>query len=146
VRVFLYIYVMEKSIDGYGVKYFASTNGHIKNSKGRVLKTWSSSGHLQVELYLNGIGKKHYVHRLIASTFLGSDNEGKVVNHKNGNKSDNRIENLEWCTQKENVMHYVEMYDQRYVSKVNISKLYSLNKDLDLKSFVEMLMKHKDKL
>ena len=58
------------------------------------------------KIYMDG--KTYRCHRLVAKTFL-DEIEGKtVVNHKNGNKSDNTLENLEWCTQKENVQHAVD--------------------------------------
>jgi len=49
--------------------------------------------------------KQLKVHRVIASAFLTKTNTDDVVNHKNGIKTDNRVENLEWCTQKHNVQH-----------------------------------------
>ena len=58
------------------------------------------SGYLDVDI----AGKKRVVHRLVAKAFLGERN-GQEVNHKNGNKKDNRLENLEWCTRSENLKH-----------------------------------------
>ena len=52
----------------------------------------------------NGI-KNKLVHRLIMEAWVGPCPEGCVTNHKNGNKTDNRVENLEYCTQRENMIH-----------------------------------------
>lgn len=72
-------------------------------SRGRLLKPQrlSRTGYMQVELS----GAKRAVHRLVATAFLGDPPTGYVVNHKNGDKEDNRVENLEWCTPSANVQH-----------------------------------------
>lgn len=64
-----------------------------------------TSGYLQVGYGPKGKRKTWYVHRLVAEAFLGGKHPGKDVNHKNGNKKDNRVENLEWVTRKENMIH-----------------------------------------
>lgn len=53
----------------------------------------------------NGKSLTQRIHRIVAKTFINNENEKIQVNHKNGNKLDNRIENLEWCTCKENIQH-----------------------------------------
>lgn len=75
--------------------------------KGRILKqNLKRNGYLTVDLSKNYIVKTKSVHRLVAMAFIENDNPEKTyVNHKNCNKQDNRVENLEWCTAKENSEH-----------------------------------------
>lgn len=57
------------------------------------------------------VGNNHkclYLHRVIAETFISNENNGTDVNHIDGNKLNNLIENLEWCTRKENMYHAKE--------------------------------------
>lgn len=80
----------------------------------------SSRGYISVKLSRNGKSIHTSIHRLIALAFIGiPENEKMVVNHKNGDKLDNSIENLEWCTIQENVLHYYK-YLQKF-SKGNES-------------------------
>jgi hypothetical protein len=66
----------------------------------------SGSGYLSVGLMKNNVRKSHYVHRLVAETFIKNPNKKLTVNHIDGNKQNNNVDNLEWMTQKENVNHY----------------------------------------
>jgi len=62
-------------------------------------------GYLRLELSKDG-GRKHFrIHRLVIETFLPNPENKPQVNHINGIKNDNRIENLEWCTALENMQH-----------------------------------------
>ncbi len=93
-------------ISGYEDKYAVSSIGEIKNKKtGRILKTWVRRGYTSVELFCSGKGKIYLVHRLVAKAFLNG--EGIQVHHRNHNRNDNRVENLEWSTANNNL---VEMW------------------------------------
>lgn len=59
-------------------------------------------------MFKNSIGIQRRVHRLVAEHFIKKENKNhNIVNHKDGDKTNNNIKNLEWCTQKENVAHAI---------------------------------------
>ena len=84
-------------------KYEVSNDGKVRNSEtGHILKPGlNPNGYPIVVLSHNGITKTRTVHRLIANAFYG-DHEGFVVDHIDGDKTNNKLENLEFCTSGEN--------------------------------------------
>ena len=62
-------------------------------------------GYLRVYLYKNGKRKHHKIHRLVAKAFIPNPEDKPQVNHKDGNKKNNSITNLEWVTDEENKLH-----------------------------------------
>ncbi len=87
------------------INYFVSSNGMVKNSKGRIIKSYPNprSHYLIIRLSVNkGVSKSFYVHKLVAEAFIPNPNNYSEVNHKNEVRTDNRVENLEWCTHKYN--------------------------------------------
>lgn len=82
-------------------------NGKLCRSKERVMSPAriGEDGYEFVYLRKEGKTYRHYVHRLVADNFLSDIKNGNVINHINGIKYDNRVENLEWCSQSENVKH-----------------------------------------
>ena len=75
--------------------------------KGRIITPIVTQAYLQVNLQINQRRKTSYVHRLVAEAFIPNPHSKKHVDHINGNKFDNRVENLRWATPRENQLNPV---------------------------------------
>lgn len=97
---------MEKPIKNFP-GYFITDDGKVishKFKQPRVMKTYyQKSGYENVKLCRNNKTYGKRIHRLVAEAFLPNPLNLPEVNHKNHNPKDNRLENLEWCTRKENL-------------------------------------------
>lgn len=106
-----------------------TTNQHGKNEI--ILKpSKNTSGYLQVNLNKNGKDKNVLVHKLVAETFINNTNNLPYINHKDENKTNNYVSNLEWCTAKYNANYGSR--NQRLSSPViciELNKVYSSIKE-----------------
>lgn len=92
----------------------------IRHKKGRVLKQHiNTAGYYSVQLCKDGMTKRMMTHRLIAITFLLNPENKREVNHKDSNRLNNNLNNLEWVTSKENTNHYIKLGRKRFLVGTN---------------------------
>lgn len=97
-----------KTINGYEGLYEVSNFGRIVSMMtNKILKpnVRNKGGYLYVNLYKESKAKKYYIHRLVAEAFLDNPNRLEEVNHINCDKTDNSLNNLEWCDRRTNLEH-----------------------------------------
>lgn len=127
-----------KDIPGFEGWYQASNQGRIRSvnrlinykkqgciylTKGKILSPKTTkTGYLEVVLVKNGVRYNRTVHRLVAITFIDNPNDYPVINHINEIKTDNRVENLEWCTVRQNT--------EAYTTQRNVVYQYDLQGNL----------------
>ncbi|AMW61980.1 hypothetical protein DNAM5_236 [Bacillus phage Vinny] len=91
-----------------GANYSVSSDGEVRNDKtGRILKQGVARGYNIVVLFNNCRGKTLTVHKLVALAFIPNPLNKPQVNHKDGNKLNNSVNNLEWVTKSENQRHAI---------------------------------------
>ena len=113
---------MWKTIKGYEGLYEISDKGEVRSfdrilpcghnsshiRKGKILTPCGNGkGYLQIYLIKDGKAKKYYIHRLVAEAFIDNPNNYPIINHKDENRSNNEVSNLEWCTHLDNVRHAI---------------------------------------
>jgi hypothetical protein len=138
-----------KDILGYEGVYQISSKGRVKSlgwnrvrSRGRIShradillkQTITHRGYKRVELNLKGSAKKFVIHRLVAIAFISNPSNKPEVNHIDGNKENNDISNLEWCTSKENKSHaFVNGLSHQVYGEKHVQAKLSLNDVIEIK-------------
>lgn len=103
----------------------------VKSLPERLVKPFinNQTGYMQVVLPDR---KKHSVHRMVACAFFGLPKDGDVVNHKNGIRNDNRLENLEWCSQSYNIKHANKLFGYKNPCEGKFSKNHPVSKRIKI--------------
>ena len=137
-----------KDIEGYEGLYEVSSYGRVRSlgqfvnhnfggnayRKGRLLKPGlGSRGYLSVTLCKNGIRKIYTVHRLVAQAFIPNINNLPIINHKDEDRTNNSVDNLEWCDYKYNV-NYGNRLNKFYDSKIKNGYMNPEHLGLDKKT------------
>lgn len=131
-----------KDIPNYEGLYQVSNRGRVKSFrklksiiKIKVLKIIFNTRYFRIDLCKNNIPKRHTVHRLVSQAFIPNPENKPAVNHKDGNPKNNFVENLEWCTIKENSHHswYVLNNKHKILGQKGYSPAAEKNKKLCLK-------------
>lgn len=89
---------------------------HGGKGKAVIIKPFVKNGYLAVSLQIKGERRHFYIHRIFAEKYVDGYSECKEVNHKDGNKLNNHVDNLEWVTRSENTQH---AYDNELIYRGN---------------------------
>ncbi len=114
-----------KDIQGYDI-YEVSNLGNVRNkiTNKQLYYSNSNNGYLRVGLFKNHKRTMYSIHRLVAETFIPNIENKPCINHKDCDKKNNKVDNLEWCTYKEN-----NSYKNHNLKRKLSSALFKLRKN-----------------
>lgn len=108
----------KEKVKGYE-EYQVDTNGIVYSKKGKPLKySLNNNGYCIINFYIDGKAKGFAIHTIVAKQFIQNNNPERMqINHKDGNKTNNCVDNLEWVTRSENMQHSVNVLKNHIGSK-----------------------------
>ena len=112
-----------EGFEGYEVSSIGRVKSYKSNrSGGKILCPIKvRRGYLVVNLMCNGKMSQHLIHRIVAKAFIPNPHNKPQVNHKNFNKEDNTVDNLEWVSSRENLVHYC-MHKESSTDSIGVTK------------------------
>jgi len=119
-----------KPIKGFNRQYEVSNLGNVRNSRNRIMKTYTvNSGYQCLKFSVNTKRTHHLVHRLVAEEFIPNPDNLPEVNHIDENKYNNNVSNLEWVTSSANKQHSMASgtYNKIYTTKNSLGKKHLPN-------------------
>lgn len=125
--------------------YFVSTHGRVISLKGvpRLRKAYDRpDGYRDCGLRVHGMSCGYTIHRLVAKVFIPNTHNLSYINHKDFNRSNNHVDNLEWCTAKENTMHSFNA--GRFIGKKNSPQKLTKEQVKEIK--IELVSNYNDQL
>lgn len=100
--------LIKEPIQGYEDIYWVDNLGNVYNARKRLKTYFTREGYECLKLTKDGVRSSPTVHRLVATTFIPNPDNKEEINHIDGDKSNNRVDNLEWCTSSENKRHALD--------------------------------------
>ncbi len=94
-----------KDVVGYEGLYQISSYGNVSNNYGLMTPQKNRFGYLKIRLSKNNQRKGFFIHRLVGIAFIDNHNNKRCINHIDGDKGNNNLQNLEWATHSENEKH-----------------------------------------
>lgn len=140
-----------KPVKDYENFYIVSSFGRIKNIKtNKILKPWITQGYCHLRLCKNGKCIQYGVHKIVCESFIGKIKKHHQINHKNCIKNDNKIQNLEYVTHKQNIRHARingllrgPLGERQHMSKLKEKDIISIRNLYQKKLFSQLVLSKK---